>query len=43
MKAKKEEEVINSFRVRLGEKLSTLMAFEKPRCVHLEDEGGQGA
>ena len=43
MKAKKEEEVINSFRVRLGEKLSTLMAFEKPRCVHLKDEGGQGA
>ena len=42
-KAEKEEEAINSFSVRLGEKLSILMAFEKPRCVHLEDEGGQGA
>ena len=43
MKAEKEEEVINSFSGRLGEKLSILMAFEKPRCVHLEDAGGQGA
>ena len=24
-------------------KLSTLMAFEKLRGIHLEDEGGQGA